>query len=86
VVDAVAVGIPDERFGEAIVAVVELGPGVSEGSVTSEQLIAHVKDHLAHYKAPRQVQFVPTIGRSPAGKVDYARIKREAAAWAGLDA
>jgi acyl-CoA synthetase (AMP-forming)/AMP-acid ligase II len=86
VVDAVAVGIPDERFGEAIVAVVELGPGVSEGSVTSEQVIAHVKDHLARYKAPRQVQFVPTIGRSPAGKVDYARIKREAAAWAGVDA
>jgi acyl-CoA synthetase (AMP-forming)/AMP-acid ligase II len=85
VVDAVAVGIPDERFGEAIVTVVELSPDVPNGTVTPELIIDHVKAHLAHYKAPRQVRFVPTIGRSPAGKVDYARLKQEAAAWAGVD-
>jgi len=86
VLDAVAVGIPNERFGEEIVAVVELRPGVPDGSVTADLVVEHVKAKLASYKAPRRVRFVPTIGRSPAGKVDYARHRDEAAAWAGLDA
>ena len=76
--DAVVVGIPDERFGEEIVAVVELAPGAEPGSVTAETVIDHVKARLAGYKAPRRVRFVDTIGRSPAGKVDYARHRAEA--------
>ncbi|HMC53313.1 MAG TPA: acyl-CoA synthetase [Acidimicrobiales bacterium] len=70
--DAVCVGVPDERFGEAIVAVVEPVAGVA---LDSEALIEHVKDHLARYKAPRHVIVVDTIGRSPAGKVDYRGIQ-----------
>ena len=84
--DAVAVGIPHELFGEEIVAVVEVQADGAAGEVTSEAIIEHVKGKLAGYKAPRRVQFVPTIGRSPAGKVDYARLKREATAWADVDA
>ena len=83
VADAVVVGLPNERFGEEIVAVVELAPGAPTGSVRPEQVIDHVKARLAGYKAPRRVRFVDTIGRSPAGKVDYARHRAEAAAWAG---
>jgi fatty-acyl-CoA synthase len=83
--DAVAVGIPHERFGEEIVAVVEVDPGAPAGSVTEAAVIEQVKGRLAGYKAPRRVQFVPTIGRSPSGKVDYGRLKREATAWAGVD-
>ncbi len=83
--DAVAVGIPHERFGEEIVAVVEVHADHDDGSVTSELIIEHVKGRLAGYKAPRRVQFVSTIGRSPSGKVDYARLKREATAWADVD-
>ncbi len=79
--DAVVVGVPDERFGEEIVAVVEREPGASDGEPTEEQVIEHVKAKLARFKAPRQVRFVTTIARSPAGKVDYARHKAEAAAW-----
>jgi fatty-acyl-CoA synthase len=84
--DAVAVGIPNELFGEEIVAVVEVHGDAGEPVVTSEVVIEHVKGKLAGYKAPRRVQFVETIGRSPAGKVDYARLKREATAWADVDA
>jgi len=84
--DAVAVGIPHERFGEEIVAVVEVHADHDDGTVTSELIIEHVKARLAGYKAPRRVQFVSTIGRSPSGKVDYARLKREATAWADVDA
>ncbi len=50
--DAVCVGIPDERFGETICAVVE--PAGALGDVDSESVIAHVKTSLAPYKAPRQ--------------------------------
>jgi len=82
--DAVVVGIPDERFGEEIVAVVELAAGTPDDSVSPEDVIAHVKARLAGYKAPRRVRFVPTIGRSPAGKVDYARHRSETAEWAGV--
>lgn len=85
VLDAVAVGIPNDRFGEEIVAAVELSPGAPEGSVTEDAIIEHVKGKLASYKAPRRVRFVTTIGRSPSGKVDYARIRSESAAWVGVD-
>jgi fatty-acyl-CoA synthase len=81
VVDAVAVGLPDEKFGEAITAVVELAPGSSldEGAV-----IGHVKGHLAAYKAPKRVLAVDTIGRAPNGKVDYKRLRTWAAAELGV--
>ena len=81
VVDAVVVGIPDDRFGEEIVAVVELAPGTPPGSVTAEGVIDWVKDRLASYKAPRRVRFVDSIGRSPAGKVDYNRHRAETITW-----
>ena len=73
VLDAIVVGIPNERFGEEIVAVVQLGPDVAAGSVSADAVIDHVKARLAGYKAPRHVRFVETIGRSPSGKLDYAR-------------
>jgi acyl-CoA synthetase (AMP-forming)/AMP-acid ligase II len=84
VLDAVVVGLPNERFGEEIVAVVELRPDTAEGTIGAEEVIEHVKARLAGYKAPRRVRFVATIGRSPSGKVDYARHRAEAAAWAGI--
>jgi len=75
------VGIPNERFGEEIVAVVQLAPDVDGDSVAPGAVIDHVRSKLAAYKAPRQVRFVDTIGRSPSGKVDYARHRAEAAEW-----
>ncbi|MGA2522418.1 MAG: acyl-CoA synthetase [Acidimicrobiales bacterium] len=77
--DAVAVGIPDERFGEVVAAVVERVPGAA---VTEEELVEHVRGPLAAYKSPKRVRFVDTIGRSPAGKVDYARLRSETTEWA----
>jgi fatty-acyl-CoA synthase len=70
--DAVAVGIPDHRFGETICAVVEAAQGATPDLHT---LSEHVKAHLAHYKAPRHLVLVDTIGRAPNGKVDYKRLK-----------
>ena len=70
--DAVVVGVPDERFGEAVVAVVEPGPGAT---LDADALIARVTSHLAPYKAPRQVVAIDTIGRAANGKVDYKRLR-----------
>ena len=71
--DAVAVGVPDEKFGEAVTGVVELDP---DASVDEGELIAHVKGKLASFKAPKHVVFVETIGRAPNAKVDYKRLKQ----------
>jgi acyl-CoA synthetase (AMP-forming)/AMP-acid ligase II len=72
VADAVCVGVPDERFGEVVCAIVEPKPGAE---VDEAALVELVRSRLARYKAPRHVLVVDTIGRSPAGKVDYARLK-----------
>jgi fatty-acyl-CoA synthase len=77
--DAVAVGIPDDRFGQVVAAVVELAPGRQAGE---HELVEHVRGHLAAYKAPKRVRFVESIGRSPAGKVDYGRHRSETTEWA----
>lgn len=79
--DAVAVGIPDQRFGETICAVVEPEPGENPDlAILSE----HVKSRLAAYKAPRSVVVVSTIGRAPNGKVDYKRLKQHAMDHLGI--
>ncbi|MEN9821643.1 MAG: hypothetical protein RLZ04_69 [Actinomycetota bacterium] len=79
--DAVAVGIPDARFGESICAVVEAADGATP---TLGELSDHVKANLAHYKAPRHLVLVDTIGRAPNGKVDYKRLKGVALDQLGL--
>ena len=78
VADACVVGVADEDFGQRIIAAVELHPGAT---ASESDVINHVKSHLAHYKAPRAVRFVDTIGRAVNGKMDYARHQREAADW-----
>ncbi|HWW52485.1 MAG TPA: acyl-CoA synthetase [Acidimicrobiales bacterium] len=70
--DAVCVGLPDERFGEIICAVVQAAPGAE---IDESSAIEHVRGRLARYKAPRQVLVVDSIGRSPAGKVDYRGLR-----------
>jgi 3-oxocholest-4-en-26-oate---CoA ligase len=79
--DAVSVGVPDDKFGEVVTAVVEVdGPG----QVDADELIAHVKSKLAAYKAPKKVIAIDSIGRAPNGKVDYKRLKAYASEAAGV--
>jgi fatty-acyl-CoA synthase len=73
--DAVAVGVPDDKFGEVVSAVVE----AADAEVDADALVAHVRSKLAAYKAPKHVVVVDTIGRAPNGKVDYKRLKAFAA-------
>jgi acyl-CoA synthetase (AMP-forming)/AMP-acid ligase II len=75
VVDAVVVGIPDARWGERVVAVVQPREGERP---TLDALQDHARAHLARYKLPREVVLVDTITRSPSGKPDYRWAKATA--------
>ena len=68
VFDAVVVGVPDERFGERVVAVVQARPGMAP---TLAELQEHARAHVAGYKIPRDLVVVDAIVRSPSGKPDY---------------
>ncbi|CAL9652112.1 acyl-CoA synthetase [Streptomyces sp. enrichment culture] len=64
VAEAAVIGLPDERWIEAVTAVV-----VPRTEVTEEQLITHVKERIAPFKAPKRVLFVPELPRNASGKI-----------------
>ncbi|MEU4089190.1 acyl-CoA synthetase [Streptomyces aureus] len=68
VAEVAVVGLPDERWIEAVTAVV-----VPRGEVTEDELIAHAREKLAHFKAPKRVLFVDELPRNASGKI----LKRE---------
>ncbi len=72
VADAAVIGLPDERFGEAITALVELLPGAT---FDEQALIDHVKSKLARFKAPKKVYEIETVGRAVNGKLNYNSLK-----------
>lgn len=82
VLDTNVVGVPDERWGQAITAVVEMVPGAT---VSDDDLRASVKQHLAGYKAPKSVVRVDKVARRANGKSDYKWAKSAAYAALGID-
>jgi len=72
--DAAVVGVPDPRFGERICAVVEMGDAPAP---TLSDLAEHVRQHLARYKAPRELVVAPVL-RAANGKLDYKAVREQA--------
>jgi acyl-CoA synthetase (AMP-forming)/AMP-acid ligase II len=68
VFDAVVVGVPDDRWGQRVVAVVQPREGAEP---TLDALDAHCRGYVAGYKVPKELHLVPEVVRSPSGKPDY---------------
>ena len=83
VADSLVVGVPDERFGQRVVA---LASRHQDAALDEADLIAFTREHLAGYKLPKQVVFVGQVQRAPNGKADYKWAKRTAYAELGIDA
>ncbi|MER0424625.1 acyl-CoA synthetase [Streptomyces microflavus] len=83
VYDALVAGVPDERWGSRVAAVLELREGAAALDLGAVQ--AHCRTRLAGYKIPRALVIADRIQRSPSGKADYRWAKAVAAAGTGAD-
>src|SRR6201987_6160482 len=82
--DVAGIGVPEAEMGERVKAVVQLREGVTPSDDLAAEIIAYIRDRIAHYKAPKSVDFVTELPRSAAGKLmkrilidRYAKVSSE---------
>lgn len=77
VLDVAVIGIPDSEMGEQVKALVQLPPELEPSHELAQTLIDYVRGRIAHYKAPRSVDFVETLPRTPTGKLAKTQLMRQ---------
>jgi acyl-CoA synthetase (AMP-forming)/AMP-acid ligase II len=80
VYEVAVIGVPDETWGETVMALVALREG---SPATEDEIVEHCRQHLASYKKPREVRFVPSLPKSGYGKILKRELREEY--WAGRD-
>jgi 3-oxocholest-4-en-26-oate---CoA ligase len=83
VVDALVVGVPDEKWGQMVTGVVQPEPG---SNLDEAAVQAHVRQHLAGYKTPKRILLRDDLGRASNGKADYKAITAYVRAELGISA
>ncbi|MBJ8345185.1 acyl-CoA synthetase [Antrihabitans sp. YC2-6] len=74
VYDVAVIGVPDPEMGEQVKAVVQLRAGIPESPELAAELIDYVRTRVAHYKAPKSVDFTTELPRTPTGKLVKRRL------------
>ncbi|MEM7078206.1 MAG: AMP-binding protein [Pseudomonadota bacterium] len=76
VADVAVVGVPHDEMGEEVKAVVQVAAGITADDALADELLAYAREHIAHYKAPRSVDFMEELPRLPTGKL-YKRLIKD---------
>jgi acyl-CoA synthetase (AMP-forming)/AMP-acid ligase II len=72
VLECAVVGVPDEKWGEAVQGIVVLKP---TGQATEEELIRFCKERIARYKAPKSIDFISALPKTGSGKIEKKKLR-----------